>query len=67
VTVAVLANGVRLLVAAGGAYIAIHWMGLGALGVFAAIASAFAVYAALTIAALSKVAPRASREAKARA
>jgi len=53
--VAVLANATRLLVAAGGALIAIHWMGLGAFGVFAAIALAFVAYAVLTIAALSKV------------
>jgi putative MATE family efflux protein len=64
VTIAVLANGMRLFVAAGGALIAIHWMGLGALGVFAAIALAFAAYAALTIAALSKVALGTSRETK---
>jgi Na+-driven multidrug efflux pump len=56
VMLAVLANAMRLVVAAGGALIAIYWMGLGAFGIFAAIAVAFVVYAVLTIAAVSRAA-----------
>jgi putative MATE family efflux protein len=55
VMLAVLANGIRLLLAAGGGFIAIYWMSAGSAGLFAAIALAFVAYAALTIAALSQV------------
>ncbi len=46
------ANAVRLFVGAGCALIAIHWLGLGAMGFFVAIAGAFCAYAALASAAV---------------
>lgn len=55
VVFAVLANGIRLLVAAGGGLIAMFWMDAGATGMFAAIALGFVAYAALTVAALSRI------------
>lgn len=55
VVLAVAANGIRLLLAAGGGLIAIYWMGTGATGIFAAIALGFASYAALTGVALSRI------------
>lgn len=53
VLLAVAANGVRLLLAAGGGLIALFWMEAGATGIFVAIALGFVAYAALTSAALS--------------
>jgi len=52
---AVVANGVRLLLAAGGGGIAMFYVGAGAAGVFAAIAFGFVVYAGLTSIALSRI------------
>ena len=52
---AVVANGTRLIVAAGGSFIAMFWMDAGTIGIFAAIASGFVVYAALTSLALSRI------------
>jgi len=52
---AVVANGIRLLLAAGGGFAAMFWMGAGAVGLFAAIALAFAAYAALTSIALFRI------------
>ncbi|MBI3370997.1 MAG: MATE family efflux transporter [Betaproteobacteria bacterium] len=57
---AVVANGIRLVLAAGGGFIAMFWMQTGAAGMFAAIASGFVIYAGLTGIALSgiKVTPQ---------
>jgi Na+-driven multidrug efflux pump len=55
VVFAVVANGIRLLLAAGGGVIAMFWMGAGAAGIFAAIALGFVVYAGLTSIALSRI------------
>jgi Na+-driven multidrug efflux pump len=55
VVFAVLANGIRLLLAAGGGFIAMYWMSAGAVGIFAAIALAFVSYAVLTSVALSRI------------
>lgn len=55
VVFAVLANAIRLLLAAGGGFIAMFWMGAGAAGIFAAIALGFVAYAALTSIALSRI------------
>jgi putative MATE family efflux protein len=52
---AVVANGTRLVVAAGGSFVAMFWMDAGTIGIFAAIASGFVVYAALTSVALSRI------------
>jgi Na+-driven multidrug efflux pump len=52
---AVVANGIRLLLAAGGGFIAMFWIEAGAAGIFAAIALGFAVYAGLTSIALSRI------------
>lgn len=52
---AVIANGVRLIISAGGAFIAIFWLDAGAQGMFVAIALGFAAYAALTSVALSRI------------
>jgi hypothetical protein len=49
------ANGVRLLVGAGAGLAAVYWLGLGATGLFAAIASGFCVYAALTTLAVIRI------------
>ncbi len=51
----VTANALRMLTSTGGALIAVYWLDLGALGLFASIACAFAAYAALTSAAVLKV------------
>jgi Na+-driven multidrug efflux pump len=45
---AVVANGIRLLIAAGGGFIAMFWMDAGTTGVFAAIAVGFLAYGGLT-------------------
>jgi putative MATE family efflux protein len=55
IVLAVVANAVRLLLAAGGAFIAMFWMGAGATGIFAAIALGFVAYAALTSIALYRI------------
>src|SRR6185295_20378983 len=52
---AVVANGVRLLIAAGGGFLAMFWMEAGTTGIFAAIALGFVVYAGLTSVALSRI------------
>ena len=55
VVLAVVANGVRLLLAAGGAFFAMFWMGAGATAIFAAIALGFVAYVALTSIALCRI------------
>ena len=52
---AVAANAIRLLLAAGGGFIAMFWIGAGTTGIFAAIASGFAAYAVFTSIALSRI------------
>jgi putative MATE family efflux protein len=52
---AVVANAARLLLAAGGALIAVFWIEAGTTGIFAAIALGFVAYAALTSVALSRI------------
>lgn len=52
---AVVANGIRLLLAAGGGFIAMFWIEAGTTGIFAAIALGFVVYAGLTSIALSRI------------
>ena len=54
---AMIANGVRLLVGAGGGLAAVYWLGLGATGLFAPIAAGFCIYAALTALAAVRVSP----------
>jgi putative MATE family efflux protein len=51
----VAANAVRLIASAGCAVVAVSWLDLGAIGFFVAIAGGFAVYAALTSAAMLRV------------
>jgi putative MATE family efflux protein len=46
---AAIANAVRLIVSAAAGLAAIYWLGLGAQGLFAAIAAGFTVYAALLV------------------
>jgi putative MATE family efflux protein len=58
VTWVVVANGVRLLVAAGGGWIAVNWLGLGSTGLLIAIALGFVAYAAFTALALSHTNPK---------
>ena len=48
----VTANAARLLASAGGALVAIHWLDLGAIGFYAAVAAGFCLYAALTVGAM---------------
>jgi putative MATE family efflux protein len=52
VLLSVLANGLRLLASAGGALLAVYWLDAGASGFFIAVAAGFAMYGALTAAAL---------------
>ena len=52
VSTAVLANGARLLVCAGGALAALYGLDAGASGFFIAVAAGLAGYGALTVAAL---------------
>jgi putative MATE family efflux protein len=52
---AVAANGIRLVLAAGGGLVALFWMGAGPMGLFAAIATGFAAYAALTAFAIWRI------------
>jgi Na+-driven multidrug efflux pump len=51
----VTANAIRLLASAGGALIAIYWLGLGAAGFYAAVAIGFVTYAAVTVWAVLRV------------
>jgi hypothetical protein len=51
----VLANGVRLLTSAAGALIAIYWLGLGAIGFFAAVATGFCAFAAMAVSIMLRV------------
>jgi len=52
VLLSVLANGLRLLASAAGALLALSWLGAGTTGFFIAVAAGFALYGALTAAAL---------------
>jgi hypothetical protein len=52
---AMIANGLRLLVSAGAGLAAVYWLGLGATGLFAAIASGFCIYAVLTTLAVVRI------------
>jgi Na+-driven multidrug efflux pump len=52
---AMIANAVRLVVSAGAGLAAVYWLGFGVTGLFAAIAAAFCIYAALTVAAVFRV------------
>jgi MATE family, multidrug efflux pump len=52
---AVGANAIRLLMAAGGGLLAMSWIGTGPAGVFVAIACGFVGYAVLTTIALSRI------------
>jgi Na+-driven multidrug efflux pump len=49
---AMIANAMRLMVSAGAGLAAVYWLDLGAIGLFAAIAAGFCIYAALTTAAV---------------
>ena len=55
VVLAVAANGIRSLLAAGGGFVAMFWMGAGTAGIFAAIALGFVAYAGVTSIALSRI------------
>jgi len=59
-----IANAVRLLASAGAGLAAVYWLGLGATGLFAAIASGFCIYAALTALAVARISPPATRSAQ---
>jgi putative MATE family efflux protein len=61
---AMIANAVRLLVGAGGGLTAVYWLGLGATGLFAAIASGFCIYAVLTAFAVLRISPAATASAQ---
>jgi putative MATE family efflux protein len=61
---AMMANAVRLLVSAGVGLAAVHWFGLGATGLFAAIAFGFCVYAAMTAVAVVRTSPPAMSSAQ---
>ena len=50
-----IANAARLLVSVGAGLAAVHWLGLGAIGLFLAIACGFCVYAALTARAVIRI------------
>jgi len=52
---AMIANAVRLLVSAGAGLAAVYWFDLGTAGLFAAIASGFCIYAALTALAVFRI------------
>jgi len=54
---AMIANAVRLLVSAAAGLGAVYWLGLGATGLFAAIATGFCIYAALTTLAVVRISP----------
>jgi len=57
---AMMANAVRLVVSAGAGLAAVYWLGLGVTGLFAAIASGFCVYAALTALTVVRMSPAAT-------
>jgi len=57
---AMIANAVRLLVSAGAGFAAVYWFDLGTIGLFAAIAAGFCIYAALTTLAVVRVSPPAA-------
>jgi Na+-driven multidrug efflux pump len=59
----VTANAVRLLISGACALIAIHWLGLGALGFFASIALGFCAYAVLALISALRVRPPPSPQA----
>jgi Na+-driven multidrug efflux pump len=61
---AMMANAVRLLVSAGAGLAAVYWLGLGATGLFAAIAFGFCIYAALTALAVLRISPPATPSAQ---
>src|SRR5258705_1427743 len=61
---AMIANAVRLLVSAGAGLAAVYWLRLGATGLFAAIASGFCIYAALTALAVVRISPPATPSAQ---
>ncbi len=58
VLLTVSANAIRLLASAGCALLTIHWLDLGAIGFFLAVAGGFCAYAALTAAAVLTVRAR---------
>jgi putative MATE family efflux protein len=60
---AMIANALRLLVGACGGLAAIHWLGFGISGLFAAIAAGFCVYATLTVLTVLRIAPPAGASA----
>jgi Na+-driven multidrug efflux pump len=55
--IAMIANAVRLLVSADTGLAAVYWLGLGATGLFAAIAAGFCIYAALTTLSVVRISP----------
>ena len=55
---AVVANGLRLLIAAGGGFIAVYYIGAGVTEMFAAIAAGFVAYAVLTSIAVARITRR---------
>jgi MATE family, multidrug efflux pump len=57
---AMIANAVRLVVSASAGLAAIHWLDLGTTGLFAAIASGFCIYAALTALEVIRISPPAA-------
>jgi len=59
-----IANAVRLLVSAGAGLAAVYWLNLGTTGLFAAIASGFCIYAALTALAVVRTSPPATSSAQ---
>src|SRR5216684_2465738 len=61
---AMIANAVRLLVSAGAGLAAVYWLDLGTTGLFAAIASGFCIYAALTALAVVRISPPAAPTAQ---
>jgi hypothetical protein len=61
---AMIANAVRLLVSAGAGLAAVYWLGLGATGLFVAIAFGFCIYAALTVLAVVRISPPAMPSAQ---
>jgi Na+-driven multidrug efflux pump len=61
---AMIANAVRLLVSEGAGLAAVYWPGLGATGLFVAIAFGFCIYAALTVLAVVRISPPAMPSAQ---
>lgn len=54
---AMLANAARLLVSTGAGLVAVYWLDFGTIGLFAAIALAFGIYAALNVFAVVRISP----------